>query len=145
MQEKRLTTRLTTYWDMLRKKDIMPDFATLNSAALQDVWHNCIVLKLEPGTDNENRRYYVHAVGDNIIHMYGDDPSGQYLTPKQRQFQAAKVITKAHEILDNPQPLFDEGKFVNTRSKVVKYRSVVIPFGNTEVTHLLAGLSWREF
>jgi hypothetical protein len=56
------------------------------------------------------------------------------------------VVRKASEVLANPVPLVDMGQFINAGNKVVKYRSCLLPFGTgNKVTHIIAGLSWREF
>ena len=46
----------------------------------------------------------------------------------------------------DPKPLVDIGQFISENNKVVKFRSCLLPFGKDGVvTHVLAGLSWREF
>lgn len=148
MIEKRLTTRLTGYWDMLRKEQLIPEFSLLNRSQIDDVWPYCMILQLEPGTDNANRHFRIADMGPSLIALYNENLTGKRISPKQKQFKAASLIRKSGQILDNPAPLIDEGKFINDKNAIVKYRSCVVPFGNPqtrEVTHLMVGMSWREF
>lgn len=148
MLEKRLTTRITGYWDLLRKDLIMPEFSTLNRSQIDDIWCNCMAMQLEPGTDHENRHFTIMDMGAKLIELYNENLTGKRITPKQKQFKAASLIKKSGAVIVQPAPLLDEGKFINDKNAVVKYRSCIVPFGNPhtmDVTHLLIGMSWREF
>ena len=148
MLEKRLTTRLSNYWEMIRKGQVIPDFAALNRAQIEDIWPHCIVFQLQPGGAPDNPEFRIADMGPKLVELYCSNLTGQKVTKKNKQFTAANLIKRAGEVLESPQPLLDEGKFINQNSKVIKYRSCLVPFGNPatgEVTHLLAGISWREF
>lgn len=145
MIEKRLTERMTKYWELLRKDDVMPPFAKFNSAAIDDMWGNCILFKVNKSTDAE-KSYTFFRVGDGIKSLYKEDLIGNTLKAKQRMFKGATVIKRIDEIIADPKPIYDAGQFANTNNKVVKFRSCLLPFGSeNEVTHVVAGLSWREF
>ena len=46
----------------------------------------------------------------------------------------------------SPTPLLDTGQFVSETSKVIKFRSCLLPFGTEErITHVVVGFSWREY
>ena len=49
MHQKRLTDRLTSYWDLLRKENTMPEFAKFNNSSLSDVWDYCVLFSVNPG------------------------------------------------------------------------------------------------
>jgi hypothetical protein len=71
---------------------------------------------------------------------------GEVFTTKQRHYPAARIMARLEEVWSNPAPLYDEGQFVSPTHKTVKFRSCLLPFGQgEEVSHILVGLSWREF
>ena len=71
---------------------------------------------------------------------------GQTFGPGHNQFPVAVLIRKIHLVFANPAPLVDMGQFVSERGKIIKYRSCLLPFGTQGVvTHIVVGLSWREF
>ncbi len=85
-------------------------------------------------------------LGDKAKDIYGGDMSGRTMYPTMKHFQGASIVRRVDDIIATPKALYDEGQFVNERSKIVKYRSCLLPFGKEgKVTHILAGLSWREF
>jgi hypothetical protein len=133
---------------MIAKEDVMPDFAKFDQSKVQDVWQNCIVLIPIPKTDNKPQRtlQFKH-IGDKVNSMLGDASVGSYVVAKARQFAGSKIISRVEEVIESPKPIEESGKFINKNDKVVKYRSCLLPFGNEYdgVTHILVGLSWREF
>lgn len=147
MTEQRLSGRLTQYWENMRKNEVMPSFSHFNKAAIEDVWSQCILFVVMPGVEGKPPSISFYTVGDKVQAIYGQDMTGRILTPAQRNmFQGASIVRKIPEVLSNPVPVTDDGQFVNDQSKVVKYRSCLLPFGNNgKVTHILAGLSWRSF
>jgi hypothetical protein len=87
-----------------------------------------------------------YTVGEKVRTLYTRDMTGQTINTGQKHFQGAALIKKIADVITKPEPLFDQGQFVNERSKIVKYRSCMLPFGvDNKVTHVVIGLSWREF
>ena len=145
MMEKRLTERLTKYWEVLRQDGALPVFGKFNSAAIDDIWGNCILFTVNKSNDNE-KSYTFYRVGDKVKQLYHEDLTGNTLKAKQRAFKGAAVIKRIDEVVKDGSPIEDAGQFVSPDNKVVKFRSCLLPFGNdNEVTHIVAGLSWREF
>lgn len=149
MQEKRLTLRLTSFWDRIRKDDPMPSYTKLNPAMLEDVWQNCVVLKVMPSAAGKQKSFtYVHF-GSEIKGATAKDLLGETLTTNMKFFPGAKIIRRIDEVVSGeaPTPLYDEGEFVNDRGAIVKYRACLLAFGapNTGITHVLIGVSWRAF
>ena len=145
MHEQRLTDRLTKYWDLLRKEDALPTFAKFNSSAIDDVWSYCVLFAVNPSA-NDNKSFTFYRMGDKVKDLYKEDLTGNTLSSKQRMFKGAAIVKRMDEVVKNAEPVFDSGQFVNTDNKIVKFRSCLLPFGSTgEVTHVVAGLSWREF
>lgn len=145
MIEKRLTDRLTKYWELLRQDNSMPVFNKFNTAAIDDVWGHCILFAVNKSNDNE-KTYTFYRMGDKVKQLYKEDLTGNSLKAKQKVIKGAAIIKRIDEVVRNRNPIEDAGQFVNQDNKVVKFRSCLLPFGNdNEVTHIVAGLSWREF
>ncbi len=146
MHQKRLTDRLTSYWDLLRKDQPIPEFSKFNNASIADVWDHCMLFSVNPVSEGK-ASYTFYRMGDKVKALYGGDLSGSTLNPKQSMFKGAAVIKRIDQILEKPEPMSDQGQFINDNSKVIKYRSCLLPFGGNDgnVTHIIVGLSWREF
>ncbi len=146
MNEHRLVDRLTAYWNNARKEAAMPEFAQFNSSAIEDIWQQCVLFTVMPAADGKAPNLKFYQVGDKVRQVYGQDMLGNVFNPAQKHFQGAAVVRKANELLANPVPLVDMGQFINAGNKIIKYRSCLLPFGTgNKVTHIIAGLSWREF
>ena len=144
--EYRLTERLTTYWNVLRKDEVMPDFSRFNASAIGDIWQQCILFTVSPSVDKKSAALNFYQIGDKLGNLYGTGMLGSTFMAGQKHFQGAAVMRRMEEILTAPQPITDMGQFINEKSKVVKFRSCLLPFGrNGRVTHVITGLSWREF
>lgn len=146
MEPQRLTDRLVSYWNIIRKESLMPEFAHFNKSALDDIWQQCILFTIQPTAEYASPMVNFYTVGEKVKSLYTRDMTGQTITAGQKHFQGAALVKKVADVIAKPEPLFDQGQFVNERSKIVKYRSCMLPFGtNTKVTHIVVGLSWREF
>lgn len=146
MNEHRMADRLIGYWNNVRKEASMPDFAHFNASSIDDVWQYCVLFTVSPEVDNKPSVLNFYQVGDKVRGIYGHEMVGRSFNTSQRHFQGATVVRRMEEILRTPTPLSDVGQFINERSKVVKYRSCLLPFGRDgKVTHVIAGLSWREY
>ncbi len=146
MNEYRLVYRLITYWDTIKKENPFPNFSHFNASALADVWQQCVLLSLQPMIAGKLPVLSFQMVGDNLVSIYGKDALGKTFNPTHRSFQGAKVVSRVGELIANPAPIIDMGQFVSEQGKIVKYRSCLLPFGRQGiVTHVVAGLSWREF
>lgn len=142
----RLTDRLTSYWTLLKKDGVMPDFAQFNSSAISDMWQQCILFTVQPGANGSPASVSFYMLGEQAKKIYTGDMAGRSIQPGMRHFQGAAVVRRVDQVIAAPQVIYDQGQFVNERSKIVKYRSCLLPFGKEgRVTHILAGLSWREF
>jgi hypothetical protein len=143
--ERRLNDRLTTYWNHLRQDDALPTFSKFNTGAIDDVWDNCILFMVNK-SHNDNKSYTFYRMGDRVKKLYNEDLVGNTLKPAQKMFKGAAIIKRIDDAVKNGTPIEDHGQFVSQDNKVVKFRSCLLPFGNdNEVTHVVAGLSWREF
>lgn len=146
MIEHRLAERLTSYWNTLRKDLPMPDFGHFNASSVADIWQQCVLFTVSPEVENKPYVLNFYQIGDRLRSIYGNDMIGRSFNTAQRHFQGAAIVRRVEEIIANPTPMNDVGQFINERSKVVKYRSCLLPFGRDgRVTHVITGLSWREF
>ncbi|MFZ4126204.1 MAG: hypothetical protein ACOYJ2_09105 [Rickettsiales bacterium] len=146
MESQRLTDRLVAYWNLIRKESVMPEFAHFNKSAIADIWQQCMLFTVQPTADGVPPIVNFYGVGEKVKSLYTKDMTGQTITTGQKHFQGAALIKRIADVIAKPEPLFDQGQFVNERSKIVKYRSCMLPFGtDNRVTHVVVGLSWREF
>lgn len=146
MIEHRLADRLISYWNTLRKDLDIPDFSHFNASAIDDVWQQCVLFTVSPEVEGKPAVLNFYQVGEKVRNIYGRDMIGRSFNTSQRHFQGAAIVRRMEEVMTHPQPLTDVGQFINERSKVVKYRSCLLPFGRDgKVTHVVTGLSWREY
>ncbi len=146
MHEKRLIGRLTKYWDDLRKDDPMPDIVRFSIEALPDIQARLLVLKLISASGAISYRY--EYVGQDVVKSYGRDITGEMVNVNMHDFPGAKIMKRIGELSENPRIISDEGQFfAKGNNSVIRYRACLLPFGNDKnsVTHIVAGLSWREF
>lgn len=145
MQDKRITTRLVEYWERLKGENSLPEISRFNSAQVDEHWPQCIRLRVEPG-GREQRNYVYEYVGRKITEAYGRNLTGTCAHAQLKDIPGASVLKKMDDLVQTAIPQLDEGQFISPKNKIIKYRAVAIPFGRmTMVTHVIVGLSWREF
>jgi len=144
MIEKRLTSRLTEIWTRLKGDHDLPDIVMFNSGSIDDIWHYCLRLSVQKSSA-DTKTYQYDYMGQQIVEAYGKDLTGQTLSANIKNFPGAKILQRIDEIIKDPKIITDDGQFINTQSKVIKYRAILLPFGKTEVTHVIAGISWKAF
>lgn len=158
--EKRLTERLIGYWEKLLSANPefnampeegavarLPDYEHFNKGLIEDVWASCFVLRVQPG-ERKILNYVYEYMGRSLIDVYGRDLTNMTLNSRMQNVPGAKMLKRIDEISQAKVPITDEGQFVNEKHNTVKYRACMLPFtriGREEVTHIVAGLSWRQF
>ena len=144
MFDQRLTTRLLDYWGRLKKDDVVPDFKKNNPAMVEDLWSQCFVVSIIP---QQSLMYKYEYVGDRVKEAYGRDPSGQTVDLKIKQFPNSVVAGALGTVMESKAPQHSEGQAATTTGKMIKYRAILLPFGNeaTGLTHVVVGLSYRIF
>ncbi len=147
MHEKRLTARLESYWNLVRKDAPLPQYAQFNQGAIDDLWQKCMLLAMQPSASKPVFR--ISSVGHELTGLLGHDLVGREVSRAAlRDFGGGKIATKVDDVVVACSPVFDDGKFVNKNTnKIVKYRACLLPFGadSEHISHILMGLSWREF
>jgi hypothetical protein len=144
--DSRLTDRLISYWNTIRKENVMPDFSQFNASAIDDLWQQCVLFTVAPAIENKSPTLNFYQIGEKLRDIYQSGMVGKSFSPGQRHFHGAPVLRRVEDVIVTQSAISDTGQFVNDKSKVVKYRTCLLPFGrNGHVTHMIAGLSWREF
>lgn len=147
MYENRLIVRLNDYWNRLKKDDVLPDFKKNNPAMIEDLWQQCFVLSIVP---TKFPVYKYEFLGDKVKAVYGRDITGTVVDLNSKQFPNSIIspkLKKIVELAEINQPLEEQGQTPSKGSKFIKYRMILLPFGNegAGLTHIVAGLSFREF
>lgn len=144
--ELRLADRLLTYWNNLKKDSALPDFNHFNASLVTDIWQHCVLFTVAPATYNQPQVVNFYQIGEKLKGVYGSEMAGRSFNVAQKHFPGAAIVRRMGESIKESTALTDIGQFVNERGKVVKYRSCLLPFGKDgRVTHVIVGLSWREF
>jgi hypothetical protein len=146
MNEHRLPDRLINYWNTIRKDAAIPDFGHFNPSSVADVWQYCVLFTVDPAVENKPFTISFSRVGDKVRDVYGKDMAGKTFNTNQRHFQGAAIVRRMEATIESPAVLTDTGQFINERSKVVKFRSCLLPFGREgNITHVVVGITWREY
>lgn len=142
--EQRLTGRLMTYWDVVRKSNKIPEITQFNIDPVKDLWDHCFMVSVDTRNGTHYRYEYV---GDLITETYGEDMTGRELSTKAQQFPGALIYNKLNEIARGQAPTEDNGHFMTGSGKMIKYRACFLPFGSEKrgLTHIVVGLSFRQF
>ncbi|MBL0319425.1 MAG: PAS domain-containing protein [Alphaproteobacteria bacterium] len=142
--EQRLNDRLSNYWNRLCKDGRIPAIESFNSGAMADIWQQCAKISV---TEAGTRTYYFEFMGESLAKVLGKSMSGERVIANMLTSPKFKLIHHLDSLVAKTQPTTEEGQFVNEKSKVVKYRSIILPFGkdNEHITHFILGVSWREF
>lgn len=143
MMEQRLTVRMTMLWESIAQGDPPPNYVKFNPGVIADIWPQCFTLAFDPGASGGKIEY----IGRQLAPLFKGLKEGSHFSPQMKVFPAARLIKHVPDVLSTHSTLTDEGQFVNANNKVVKYRSCLLPFGNKikGITHVVMGISWREF
>lgn len=147
VHEQRITSRLINYWESIKGQDQIPPYAKINPGNLEELWHNCLALKAEPGAAGETLYVYTHC-GPEIAKAIGQNLTGKRMSANMKFLPGAKILKRIDEVtaLTPPSPLLDEGQFVNDKNQIIKYRACLLAFGMPgSISHVVAGVSWRAF
>lgn len=146
MNEHRLPDRLIAYWNTLKRDLPIPDFGHFNPSSVAEIWQNCVLFTVSPAVANKPFVINFFQIGDKLRSIYSSDMLGRSFNTAQHHFQGAAILRRIEETIEKPVPLIDAGQYINERSNLVKYRSCLLPFGRDgKITHVVVGLSWREF
>jgi hypothetical protein len=145
MQDLRLVTRLNNYWNLIRRGKPMPDISYLNTAAIDDMWQQCLNISVHPGQGGSH--YHYVFMGEKLIRLYGKDLTNQPLRTNASEYPMNVVVGRLEEVAKSAEFTLEQNQFVNNKGVIVKYRACFMPFGNDAkgVTNIVVGFSGREF
>lgn len=144
-QDHRLIDNLVKHWRKRRGNLALPVYEAFSPEVLgDDVWQQCCAFTVHE--EHSKTILMGDFAGVRARQALGRDITGEVLAVGAAQFEAARLLNNAEKALKERDVELDEGHFVNADSKIIKFRSCLLPFGrNSRVTHLLLGVSWRAF
>lgn len=144
MQEQRITHRLKSYWDLIKKDERYPDIHRFNVGAVEDVWPSCFRVSVSPGTPPGFTYEYM---GEELAMMYGHDLTGLTVDKRMAHFPGSVLHERLDNIMLKKEPMQDSGHLINYDGKMIRYRACLLPFGNERdgITHIICGLTCRFF
>lgn len=140
--EHRITLRLLSYWEKLRRGRPMPSEQDINPEDIGDLWANCFLVHVR---DLEQRDYHYAYLGQAIVDAYRlslsqDDP-GELASP-----DAGHLAGSYAAVAQSRKPLVEDGEFRNSHHELVKYRQCLLPLGEGgEVLAVFGGMRFRIF
>lgn len=146
--ERRVTHRLTSYWNSLRQGSELPNHQHLehiSSSELQDIWDCCFVVGVEQITEGANNYTYSH-IGKAIRTAYESAELQPEQSPPLASLRASKLHQAYRQLLETRRPVMLEGECTNARGEVVKYRQCLVPFigRRNEVAAILGGMRFKR-
>ncbi|MEQ1790516.1 MAG: PAS domain-containing protein [Rickettsiales bacterium] len=140
--ERRITLRLISYWEKMRKQNAMPAEADIDPDDLQDLWGYCFLIHVK---DLDKPDYNYIYLGQEIQHAYQGElagcDAGAIASPN-----AGKLADSYTKVIETCLPLLDEGEFVNLHNDVVKYRQCLLPLGKDgKVDAIFGGMRFKIF
>lgn len=144
-REQRLTLRLMKYWNLIRKDHEFPRIEYFNSAAIEDIWPDCVQLRLN--SRGESPTFWCEYMGERLMATYGKDISHQVLENSTQTFPGIVMYSKLNEMTVAPAPMENNGHMMSDKGGILKYRACFLPFCNDKLglTHIIIGLSYRVF
>lgn len=142
-QSRRITLRLLSYWEKLRRGRQMPAESDLNPDHIEDLWGHCFLIHTKELGDNVD--YHYTHFGSEIKKAYQGDLSDtqveDLISPN-----AKHIIGCFQKIIATHKPLVDEGEFRNLKGDVVKYRQCMLPMGDGDQVHaIFGGMRYKIF
>jgi hypothetical protein len=145
MRENRLTDRLVRYWEQLRGDQALPSINRLNPERVMDLWPSCMTIHVV-NMAGATRNYAYEHVGESLQKMYGQRMTGQIGNSKMRDLPGWQMLKKIDEVIVQNAVVYEEGQFVSSTNRIVKFRACILPFGvDDKVTHVVVGMSYKEF
>lgn len=147
--EKRMIKRLLDYMKKISTDDGSADIYKFNSEAIAEIWPQCFMMNVENrgSINDENFLYKYEYVGSIIIDAFGKNPTGEVVNIDIKSAPGIKIIENIDYCAKELKILNENGRFVNQKSKVIKYRSCMAPFGKKgePATNIIVGLSWQSY
>lgn len=141
--ERRITLRLLSYWEKLRRGRAMPAEEDINPEDLTDLWDSCFLVRVK---DLVNQDYHYAYLGQAIDDAFfqgiirSDSAGAQpHPAPNHLTRNFARVVGTC-------RPFTEEGEFQNIRKETVKYRQCLLPLGTDgEIQAIFGGMTFKIF
>ncbi len=140
---RRITDIILEYWAEIKHDELFPNEELLDISSLSHIWDNCFIVQTRDIISHG--AYSYKYLGKNIIDAYGQDLTDlsikNFVSPQAHHLQS--IYDK---ILGTRQPLLDEGEFLNSKGKTVKYRQCLVPLGregSSDIESILGGMRYK--
>lgn len=140
-KDRRKTERLFAYWQRLRDSRPFPAPEEIECDQIGGLWPYCFLLPVQ-NIDNLGFSY----LGCRISGGQGVAAPQANAGPKEvaRVFDSVRILSK--EVRDRAVPARDSGAFDNRWGDEIKYRTIMLPVGETPPTvdHIFGLVSYLE-
>lgn len=142
MRERRITVRLLSYWEKLRRGLPMPTEQDIDPDHIQDLWDHCFLVHVEDlQKDGYQYTYLGKAIHDAYQGGLSEADTGGLVSPN-----AERLADCYMEVMHTRKPLVDEGEFKNIHGDVVKYRQCLLPLGEGDtVSAIFGGMRYKIY
>lgn len=137
--------QLMQYWQGKCAGRLFPSEKDIEADDIADIWPSCFLICIDDVTKKVGYRY--SYLGTDLIEAYGDDVKNPDVALRLISTSSLPMIKKFDEVAATKKPLFDESEFVNLKGVHIRYRSCMLPLGNSqgEITHILGCMRWRIY
>lgn len=141
----RLHEEVLNYWESLRGNRPFPTESDIDPDEVADIWPSCFLISLDDVTRRLGYRY--SYLGEALIEAYGDDIKNPEIVMRLISTNSLPLAKRFDEVVKSKAPLFDEAEFVNLKQMRIKYRTCLLPLGNSDgqVTHILGSMRWKAY
>ena len=94
--------------------------------------------------NKNNEDYKYKYLGTNIIKAYGEDLTGLNVN-RMAAPEAGHLAEKYETVLALKRPVIDEGEITLSKIEVIKYRQILLPFGDDgiNISSIFGGMSYK--
>jgi hypothetical protein len=140
--ERRLVSRLLTYWRDLCDDRTFPLVGDVRPDDIPDLWPRCFILSLADEAADAAFRW----TGDALSALGGDGLNGRPVSEAQANSLLGMATAYFGEVLAKGAPVSRGGAFQGVDGTTVKFRSILLPMGDgaDRIVEILGAISWLE-
>lgn len=145
-QERRLVNQLIDYWRDLKGEEALPKESYIDPKNVQDIWDDCFLLQVDQRVHGRGLHYSYLGSGISKV-LKGENSLDQQAYDKLSCTKSSDIGKRVLKVIDNYEPLIDEGEFVSQEGITVKYRRCFVPLAkdNDDLGYVLGGIRWKAF
>lgn len=144
MLHHRAHDKLREYWEKLRGGRPFPEESEIDPEDIADFWDSCFLICVDDVTRRIGYRY--SYLGSELVKAFGDNTDNPEVALKLLSMSIVPNAKKMDEVIEQKQPVIDEGEFINRHGMKVRYRNCIVPFGaNGQVSHIFGVMRWRMY